>query len=61
MFIIGSTVIVTRGLPILNDLLGYFLGLISFFASHLEPALGSVAELGGFADMLRPRATGREL
>jgi len=49
VFVIGGTVIATRGLPILNNLLGYFLGLISFFASHLEPALGSVAELGGAA------------
>lgn len=26
-----------RGLPILNNLLGYFLGLVAWFAAHLEP------------------------
>lgn len=46
VFFIGGTVIITRGLPVLNNLLGYFLGLITFFASHLEPELGSIGQLG---------------
>lgn len=44
---VAVTVISTRGLPFLNNLLGYFLGLITFFAAHLEPELATIAKLGG--------------
>jgi hypothetical protein len=40
-------VIAARSLPVLNNLLAYFIGLITFFAAHLEPGLPAVAELGG--------------
>ena len=33
-------------LPVFNNLLGFFLGLVSYFASHLPPTLGSFASLG---------------
>jgi hypothetical protein len=47
VFAIGFAVIATRGLPVLNNLLGYFIGLITFFAAHPEPTLNSVGELAG--------------
>jgi Protein of unknown function (DUF1097) len=40
-------VIATRGLPVLNNLLAYFIGVITFFAAHLEPELASIARLAG--------------
>jgi hypothetical protein len=46
---IGTVVIATRGLPVLNNLLAYFIGMITFFAAHLEPELASIARLGGAA------------
>jgi hypothetical protein len=46
VFGVAMIVIGTRGLTIINNLLGYFIGLITFFASHLEPDLGSIARLG---------------
>lgn len=47
VFATGSVVIATRGLPLLNNLLGYFIGLVTFFAAHLEPTLTAVSELAG--------------
>jgi hypothetical protein len=46
VFGVGFIVIATRGLMIVNNLLGYFIGLITFFAAHLEPSLESIARLG---------------
>ncbi|WP_017957201.1 DUF1097 domain-containing protein [Rhizobium leguminosarum] len=43
---VALTVISTRGLPVLSNLLGYFIGLITFFAAHLEPEFSSIAKLG---------------
>ncbi|MBY3157694.1 DUF1097 domain-containing protein [Rhizobium laguerreae] len=43
---VALTVISARGLPVLSNLLGYFIGLITFFAAHLEPELSSIAKLG---------------
>jgi hypothetical protein len=40
-------VIAARSLPVLNNLLAYFIGLITFFAAHLEPGLLAIAELAG--------------
>ncbi|MDF0541159.1 hypothetical protein PX699_02290 [Sphingobium sp. H39-3-25] len=31
----------------MNNLLGYFLGLVAWFGAHLEPSLESVAQLLG--------------
>lgn len=39
------TVVGLRGLPVLNNLLGYFLGLVAWFAAHLEPSFEHVAQL----------------
>jgi hypothetical protein len=47
VFGVGLIVIATRGLPILNNLLGYFIGLITFFASHLDPEWQSIVTLSG--------------
>ena len=38
-----------RVIPIANNILSYFLGLIGYFASHLEPALSTFLEPGTFA------------
>lgn len=45
VFVVAIIVVSLRAVPTLNNILGYFLGLIAFFAAHLEPTLGSVAEL----------------
>lgn len=49
VFIVALFVVSMRGLPVLNNLLGYFLGLVSWFAAHLEPTMASVLHLGGAA------------
>ena len=46
VFCVALVVISTRGLPVLSNLLGYFIGLITFFAAHLEPELSTIARLG---------------
>lgn len=45
VFAVAFIVVSLRGLPILNNLLGYFLGLVAWFAAHLEPSLESFAHL----------------
>ncbi|ELQ8316737.1 DUF1097 family protein [Pseudomonas aeruginosa] len=45
VFSVALIVVSLRGLPLLNNLLGYFLGLVAWFAAHLEPSLESVAQL----------------
>ncbi len=47
VFLVALVVIALRGLPTMNNLLGYFLGLVAWFAAHLEPSLESVAQLLG--------------
>jgi hypothetical protein len=47
VLIIAIVVISTRGLPFLNNLLGYFLGLITFFAAHLPPTPSTIVQLAG--------------
>ncbi|CAD5110485.1 DUF1097 domain-containing protein [Zestomonas carbonaria] len=47
VFAVAIIVVSLRGLPLLNNVLAYFLGLIAFFASHLEPSLESLFHLGG--------------
>lgn len=39
VFAVALVVVSLRGLPILNNLLAYFLGLVAWFAGHLEPSL----------------------
>lgn len=45
VFAVALIVVTLRGLPVLNNLLGYFLGLVAWFAGHLEPSLGSLVLL----------------
>lgn len=47
VFCVALVVISTRGLPVLSNLLGYFIGLITFFAAHLEPEFSTIVRLGG--------------
>lgn len=47
VFSVAMVVVSFRALPIFNNVLSYFLGLISFFASHLEPGLAAFFELAG--------------
>jgi hypothetical protein len=46
VFGVAMIVIASRRLKYVNNLLGYFIGLITFFASHLEPDLVSIGRLG---------------
>ncbi|KAG0921782.1 hypothetical protein G6F59_015000 [Rhizopus arrhizus] len=45
VLVVALCVVALRGLPVLNNLLGYFLGLVSWFAAHLEPSLAHLSEL----------------
>ncbi|MGF7150010.1 hypothetical protein FHS96_003667 [Sphingomonas zeicaulis] len=45
VFAVACTVIATRGLPAFNNLLAYFIGLITVFAAHREPSPGTVVVL----------------
>ncbi|MFG1278561.1 DUF1097 domain-containing protein [Xanthobacter autotrophicus] len=45
VFVVALVVVGLRGLPVLNNLLGYFLGLVARFAAHLDPSLESVVQL----------------
>jgi hypothetical protein len=47
--VFGAAMVVVslRAIPPLNNLLCYFLGMIAFFAAHLEPSLAAAGELGG--------------
>lgn len=47
VFVVALVVVSLRGMPVLNNLPSYFLGLVTWFAAHLEPALESVAHLAG--------------
>lgn len=47
VFVVALVVVALRGLPVLNNLLGYFLGLVAWFAAHLDPSLESVVQLFG--------------
>lgn len=49
VFAVAMIVVSLRAVPVLNNLLCYFLGLISYFASHRDPSPESLLELGGAA------------
>lgn len=51
VFVVALVVVALRGLPVLNNLLGYFLGLVAWFAAHLEPGFEHVAQLAGASAM----------
>lgn len=46
VFVVAMIVVSLRAAPALNNILGYFLGLIAFFAAHLEPTLDNFVHLG---------------
>ncbi|WP_213942032.1 DUF1097 domain-containing protein [Pseudomonas sp. dw_612] len=46
VFVVAMIVVSLRGLKVMNNIVAYFLGLIAYFASHLEPSLESFTELG---------------
>ena len=45
VFAVALIVVSLRGLPVLNHLLGYFLGLVAWFAAHLPPSLSGLVLL----------------
>ncbi|WOD08447.1 DUF1097 domain-containing protein [Marinomonas sp. GJ51-6] len=47
VIVVATLVISLRGLPILNNLLCYFLGLVAWFAAHLDPKISSLGILAG--------------
>jgi hypothetical protein len=47
VFIVAMGVVSLRAIPLMNNVLAYFLGLIAFFAAHLEPSLDTLMRLGG--------------
>ncbi|HEY0121187.1 MAG TPA: DUF1097 domain-containing protein [Rhizobium sp.] len=55
VFVVAVIVVSLRAAPFLNNIPAYFLGLITFFASHLAPELpaflelAAVSALGSFA------------
>ncbi len=49
VFTVAMVVVSLRVLRRMNNLLAYFLGLITFFAAHLEPSLDTAVRLGGAA------------
>ncbi|MBA8879411.1 DUF1097 domain-containing protein [Phyllobacterium myrsinacearum] len=58
VFVVAIIVLSLRAVPHLNNVPSYFLGLITFFAAHLEPGflafseLAAVSGLGSFAAWL---------
>jgi hypothetical protein len=46
VFAVAAVVLSLRHLPVLNNLLCFFLGLVAYFASHLAPGWTAFAELG---------------
>jgi hypothetical protein len=47
VFVVAMIVVSLRATQTMNNIVAYFLGLIAYFASHLEPSLESFVELGG--------------
>ncbi|WP_054892738.1 MULTISPECIES: DUF1097 domain-containing protein [unclassified Pseudomonas] len=47
VFVVALIVVSLRGLPVMNNLLCYFLGLVAWFAAHFEPSLESLAHMAG--------------
>lgn len=46
VFVVAAVVLSLRHVPVLNNLLCFFLGLVAYFASHLTPGWAAFAELG---------------
>ncbi|MEP1384309.1 MAG: DUF1097 domain-containing protein [Paraglaciecola sp.] len=49
VFVVAMVVVSLRNLPKINNLLCYFLGLVSFFASHYTPSIENFSVLAGAA------------
>lgn len=47
VFVVAMVVVSMRAIRIFDNIPAWFLGLIAFFAAHVEPSLGALAELGG--------------
>jgi hypothetical protein len=47
VFIVAMVVVSLRAAPVVNNVLAYFLGLIAFFAAHIEPSFEAFVRLGG--------------
>lgn len=45
VFVVAMIVVSLRAVPVLNNILCYFLELITFFAAHIEPTLDSFVHL----------------
>ncbi|MES2740982.1 MAG: DUF1097 domain-containing protein [Pseudomonadota bacterium] len=45
VFVVATLVVSLRAAPMFNNILAYFLGLIAFFAAHMEPTLGTLIHL----------------
>lgn len=65
VFAVAMAVLSLRHLPVLNNLLAFFLGLVCWFAAHLTPSPRAFAELavavslGAFAGWLASQAQRR--
>jgi hypothetical protein len=46
VFVITVVALSLAKVPVINNLLGFFLGLVTYFASHLPPSLGTLVQLG---------------
>lgn len=51
VFLVAVLVLSTRRLAVFNNLLAFFLGLVSYFASHLPPTFVTFGDLGGAATL----------
>lgn len=45
VFVVATVVVSLRGVPVLNNIPTYFLGLITFFAAHLAPGVSATVSL----------------
>ncbi|MFL9876087.1 DUF1097 domain-containing protein [Paraburkholderia megapolitana] len=45
VFAVAIVVVGIRGMPVMNNLLAYFLGLVTWFASELAPSIENVVHL----------------
>jgi amino acid permease len=51
VFVVAIVVVSLRGVPHLNNVPSYFLGLITFFAAHLEPGVLAFSELAAVSGL----------
>lgn len=49
VFVVAMLVVALRAVPVMSNLLAYFLGLVAFFAAHLPPTLGTLLHLAAAA------------